>query len=411
MKLNGGILLKKDAKEAFHFFVKHSLAELFMDKSAFGITLKLTWDETKSPLNESPYESFNAYNYRQPVKCILIKLVALGTIGDMDILGNIWDYTGNKKRIDTEENFINEVNVQTDIFFKTMEYLEPICPAPVYSDVFRSIDESVLFLNSITPLHNDDKHRKVLDIIQVQVEKGNIPSLGVLGMEIADGYYPLVFLEAMFKRNPDTYTWCMEAAKLEILKMAIRTGYAHNDFHRGNILFNPRYQGKYKNIPMKFLVIDFGFTSKLDPEILKQMKELYSEKRFQEALKLFKGLKRPDGRYIADSPYQYGWLYNEDVDRNGNLLPTREDAVYNEICETIIEAEKAATDDRIKLFKSEHKYDPDLYPLLPLSNNIKNKFYQGILYDNSKSIERGGKRKKSRKHQNKRKTKKNNKSK
>jgi hypothetical protein len=126
------------------------------------------------------------------------------------------------------------------------------------------------------------------------------------------------------------------------------------------------------------MIIDFGFASKIDLKSLQEIKDLYNQKRFQEALNVFKSFNRSDGLSISEYPDYYGWLYNEDENEYTDRLPKRENPVYNGIINKLTIKEDAAIQDRIHLFDQKHNENAELYPLLPLSNAIKNQFYQGI---------------------------------
>jgi hypothetical protein len=380
-KQRGGILLKMPAKEAFDFFVNNSRVELLTDQSSFGVILKLS---LKSGV-DSPYEMFSASKHKEPVKALLVKLVALGPKGGYEE----WEYLNGKiKRIDLEETFEKEVNIQTDIFFKTMEYLEPLCPAPVYSNIMKNNVEARNFLRMLDTKAVDNRSKIILQHIQDSVKTGEIPWLGVLGMEIALQYMPLFeYYNRCIKENDlYYYEWCEQMAKLQILDLAVKTGYSQNDFHRGNLLINPNYEGMYKGLAGKVLIIDFGLASKIDINDLKKIKDFYNEKKFQEALSVFKSFTRSDGLSISEYPAYYGWLYNEDTETS-SAIPERANEYYDAILGKLFLKEEQAIDDRIQLYDKKHQQKPDLYPLLPLSNAIKNKFFQGMIGGKNKKQE------------------------
>lgn len=382
-KQKGGILLKMPAKEAFYQFINNSQVELLTDQSSFGIILKLTLNQGV----DSPYEMFSASRYREPVTCLLVKLVALGPPPlkhNEDEEQPEWFYkNGKTKRIDLEETFQKEVNIQTDIFFKTMKYLEPLCPAPVFSNILKNKNEAINFLRMLETKTSQDYPItiQILQILQKRITSEDIPWLGILGMEIAQGYMTLFDNYSKCKTNEDIYfyEWYEQMGKLQILNLALKTGYSQNDFHRSNLLVNPNYKGLYKGFDGKVIIIDFGFAAKIDPNSLREIKDLYNQKKFQEALNVFKSFNRSDGLSISEYPDYYGWIYNEDESAYTSKLPKRKNEYYNAILNKLILKEDAAIDDRIKFFDEKHKENPDLYPLLPLSNAIKNQFFQGMI--------------------------------
>jgi hypothetical protein len=178
-------------------------------------------------------------------------------------------------------------------------------------------------------------------------------------------------------------------AKLQILNLALKTGYSQNDFHRSNLLVNPNYEGFYKDLKGKVLIIDFGLASKLNSDILNRIRENYQKGNYSEALKTFETLKRSDDLIIKEYPTYYGWIYNNaESFTKREKLQRRSDSEYDEIIHELLEKEEEATDDRIKYFDEKHEVEPDKYPLLHLSNVIKNSFFQGMIT--------GGKKKKNR---------------
>jgi hypothetical protein len=341
----------------------------------------------------------------------LVKLVALGNTEEIQKIKNnnnraLWYYTDDKyKSIDTEETFIKEVNTQTDIFFKTMKYLEPLCPAPVYAKIFTDKEESQEFIKLLKErvLSSNESLIKLLDTINACIQTGEIPRLGVFGMEIASESITLSQLKQELKINNlklksknkylyhslttqnhldlKYYSWVEQAAKLQILKLAIETGYTHNDFHLNNLLINRSYQGIYHKINDfgKVVIIDFGLSSKLSPENINTLQELSSKNDFNEALKILGYLTRPDG-VLINKHQPYNWLY---------ITEGQEEYKFNNDTMIILkDREETAIDNRIITYNEKHEKEPNVYPLLPLSNKVKNKLFQGIIDDDYSSKSR-----------------------
>lgn len=83
-------------------------------------------------------------------------------------------------------------------------------------------------------------------------------------MEIADDYKP--FADFLIYRY--NYVKFENMAKLQILNMALNTGYYQNDLHLNNILVNPKYTGMYQDIPGKVIIIDFGLAIKTESQFI-----------------------------------------------------------------------------------------------------------------------------------------------
>jgi len=385
-KQKGGILLKMESTKAFQYFVNHSKIELLTDSGAFGIIIRAKLNKDL----ESPYEMFGPQDFKRSVPNILIKLVALNPNkkydSDEDDENDEWDYlNGKTKRTDHPENFIKEVNIQTDIFFKTMEYLQPLCPAPVFSEILTDKKDMEHFMNLLIN-HTDDSYtKKVFYKMMENMDDDRIPSLGVLGMEIADGFDTMYNYYKECERKGDKYSmhyyeWCEQMAKLQILHLALKTGYSQNDFHRGNLLVNPDYNGFYKNFDGKVIIIDFGLATKLTSEDLYHIREYYEKGNYTEALSIFESFNRSDDLEIKEYPEYYGWLYNNvESYKERPKLSIQTDDIYDTIINKLRLKEESAIDSRIKYFDEKHNLEPDKYPLLPLSNAIKNSFYQGMI--------------------------------
>jgi hypothetical protein len=378
----GGIILKTDSEKAFSYFISNSTIDILTEGSSFGIILKATL----KPKVKSPYEMFVGTSFRQPVEKILVKLVALSEY-KLDPDDAVWPYlNGRTKQIDLEENFIKEVNIQTDIFFKTMEYLEPLCPAPVYSSIIGKNKHTILaFIDILKSKTSNPYTRKVFDIIMIAALDNRIPSLGVLGMEIAEGFQPMANFYGVCENETDPeymkyYQWTEQMCKLQILNLALKTGYSQNDFHLSNLLVNPLYKGLYKNLKGKTLIIDFGLATKLSDEKLTSIRYYSQQKRFSEALKVFETLRRSDNLQIKTYPTIYGWLYNHKASfKTRPNLPMLRDKDHDQMIGDLRGIEEMAIDVRIKIFDEAHRKRPELYPLLPLSNKIKNMFFQGMM--------------------------------
>jgi hypothetical protein len=372
---SGGIMLKMPAEEAFYKFISNSSVSLLTDQSSFGIILKLS---INTPNIESPYLKFSAKHYNEPVDCILIKLVALRNETNNKFKGNEWDINGLIKQLDTEENFMKEVNIQTDVYFKTMEYLEPLCPATIYANVFKDKEKTINFLDILIENTESTSLNDILKIIKLDILDEFI-WLGVFGMEIDNNYVSLHEFQTRVinpndKEDLNYYTWTEQMAKLQVLNLAIKTGYSQNDFHHGNFLIHQTYRDMYDKLDGKVLIIDFGLASKLSPAHITEIKKYYSKNKFTEALKIFKNLKRSDGVVIDDYSH-YWWLYNQEREIE------RPDSFYDSIMHRIKNKEDIAINKRIHKYNKKHDANPNVYPRLPLSNSIKNQFYQGMIED------------------------------
>ena len=379
---------------AFNYFIhKSDNFELLTDSGTFGVVFKASIDKK----TKSSYLSFQPNNFGQPVRTLLIKIVALSK-EKLDEDDDVWSYLNDRtKHIGLQEDFKKEVNIQTDVFFKTMHYLEPICPAPVFSKIYNGKLQMKTFIHQFQRKTLNSYTTKVLEKIIENIYDDRIPSIGVLAMEIADGFTTMAKLyETCAKKSThgssgfEYYEWCEQMAKLQILKMAMKTGYSHNDFHRNNILVNPNYKDYYSEADGKILIIDFGFATKLHKDDLDIIRSSYENGDYSDALKLFGTLERSDGVPIDFYPTIYGWLYNDEKAFRGTKLIQKPDSKYDKMIHELNMREEKAIDERVEKFdelyrssqsKSSHDSDSSRhikYPRLPLDNSIKKTFYQGM---------------------------------
>jgi len=189
------------------------------------------------------------------------------------------------------KSFENEVKIQTDIFNKTIDHLDPICPSIVYSNHYNSSISSdknkllkkILYIIRDKVKHQVLLHKLISDIMSKlsQNKKENIHSFGLIGMEMMDDYTTLYKVNNSYK---DVYELI---ARLRLIELAVKTGYTHSDYHQGNILVSPNMSGYYGSKIGHVILIDFGYTKKIPDEILDAIRKMYEENNFYGILDVF----------------------------------------------------------------------------------------------------------------------------
>lgn len=303
----GGLILKSKSRgkskwspeAAFKFFLAHSSITILSQtiKSGSGVIFRCQLREGVV----SPYKTLRLPN--RDVEEIIIKIVALAndSAPKQQWRGESFE---NPKEIEKLGSFHKEVAIQKDIFTLTQANFDPICPDIVHSLVLDSPEIEVGFLNMLMAAsHGDIPTVKMLNDFITNIERGNIEWLGVIGMEMAEGYRSL----GDFYKDPRVNLY-ENMARLRILELAYKTDYSENDFNVGNILINPDLSGYYKDIPGHVLIIDFGFASKIPTAELNEIKRLYEAGEFVQALTIFQTLRRSDGARL-DYFSILGWLY------------------------------------------------------------------------------------------------------
>jgi len=364
--MKGGLYIKKGytVDRAFDFFIQNSTIS-YLARGSFGIIFKCKLNDGV----ESPYENLRTLYKHKEVRTIIIKFSLLhyeknhfevnsgnndyeksiGVIkSEIDNLVetlNIINNNDNKKRINNRirllerklntlkntelelssvpiDSFENEVKIQTEIFNKTVDHLDPICPSIIYSDYFnrnsdkksmKKIDD--IFFAIYKKLNTDNNHLKICSMMYKYyyeyLNKNDKTSFGLIGMEMMDDYVTLHKLEN--DKNVSRYD---HIAQLRLIELAVKTGYSHNDFHQSNILVNQNAVGYYGDKTGHVLLIDFGYTKKIPDDILDYIKKAYNQNNFYRILNVFYYEQRlsnvfpsGDGVYhFAQYPDLYSWI-------------------------------------------------------------------------------------------------------
>lgn len=392
MKGGTGILIDANNESAFNDFMNNSTFEYFSRGSNGMIFVA-----TLNPGVVSTYQHLDASTYGTPVTKLIIKMCFIIDNPDnynLNLVLNPIMY----------DDFKNEVNIQTDIFLKTMNYLQPICPSIVYAGllepshpiIFKIMNDAALSLvyklTSMTKLQAQiyaqnkghlyvrkkaeiNESLDLLKSIDIHFQKGEIHKFGIIAMEFADNYKTIH--DELFT-NP-IYTLEIHKRRLEniaryiVIELAIKTGYNHGDYHKSNILINSTKNTYFKGLPAEPLIIDFGYAVKLSEKTIKEIKELYKRKEYISILKTIYCIPRADGLMINDPKHivMYGYTCEQ---QTAQMI-----AENNNQIDQLIQLKKEATDDIIERFDVERTQKH--LPHLPLSNKIKNKMYIGMIDD------------------------------
>lgn len=358
----------------------------YVTQGSYGFTFMA---KINDPSYIPPYKYLDVSSFGKSVNKILIKISILKYKPGLD---------GIVREI-TEKSFNDEVNIQTDIFLKTMNNLQPLCPAMVYAKAFTdptneeykdlyhelafSIDEMVRQAGKDTM--KGQMLTKVLNTFN------DAEQFSVIAMEYADGYDMLhrIFPHVKIKpghpinwthyfneiKSNNNYVIILHATIYILLELAIKAGYAHSDFHFGNIMVNTNDPTYFKGENVSIMLIDFGFAHKLSENYYSKIKDLYKQGSYLDAFKVLCDVKRSDGFDLHHDAYLLCKYYDEYIK---NVLD-------NNIIQRLITEKEEATNDIIHEFNS--KTDRSIYPLLPLSNEMKHNMFPGITDNNMNNKE------------------------
>jgi hypothetical protein len=301
------------------------------------------------------------------------------------------------------EEFQNEINVQTDVYLKSMEYLQPICPGIVYANILSPIittngGKEIPILKILINNSDTQELKDGLTLLSRGIKK-----LGIIGMEyMGNG-------ETLYSKNIDVENpLFLNMSRYLLLNLALKIGYNHNDFHAGNIMIcdDPTY---FDGINFRPILIDFGRAQKIPPNIMNEIKTEVSNKNYIKALSLLCHLNASHEDVSNPASINYSWVcgdYNITDKQyetklanmllnawNGGIPQYTETYVKNKLStltkpldlsvnseiDDLFNSRELAIDNNVKIMEALHETNPDRYPLLPVPNNIKNQFYNGMI--------------------------------
>jgi len=254
---------------ALTYFVTNSICRILSIASSGGILLKLILQGGVA----SPYISTNSNSVGAPVSEIILKLIYLHNANELEITrsGRRLFFQNNT----TIDEFRDEVNTQINIFRSSFDlYLEPICPAIVYANIFTSYNNPVLtnILDTLESKSIDEGNNMPILYFQrirnlCLMQRFHI---GIIGMESFTNTVTLGAIATDPALNiPQVDIITYKYMALYELCRLFNIGYLHGDPHMNNILINRNYiyfdgtaggYGLVGSRPGRAILIDFGST-------------------------------------------------------------------------------------------------------------------------------------------------------
>jgi serine/threonine protein kinase len=353
--MKGGVFAKEEDLDIFLEDCKIS----YLSKGSFGIALV-------AESTTSPYLSVRG-GIERKINKIIIKVCAINK-EPFKITSRV---NGHNSTFSTvhEKNFEREIEIHTEVFFRTCEYLDPICPSILHTEVkdspydYQTKKRVDTRLSQLLPKSNEIAQIYLKHIIDL-LHQGRLSMYGIICMEYAEGYETLAKLKTL---RPDKTEKLRDIARHKLIEMSLKTQYTHSDFHENNILCNPDTE--------EVLLIDFGLANKMLDEQWKTLRDEYKEKRYFDALESIFYIDRRDLFVLRHDLDSYGWLIGADIEENeepyNETNNNREIVIKEPIVDKIIKG----IDDVVKenQEKIEHlKKNKNL----PLSKKDRVKFYQ-----------------------------------
>jgi hypothetical protein len=369
MNQYGGIYVpsqdNEKLKNNINWFIDNSKIDK-ITSGASGIVYSVTLNEDKR--QETPFFSLNFNSYKQPVTTLLMKMCVVfdDTNTSSEEYMNLTKDALKKYGVNyvLKNEFIDEINIQTDIYLKTIEYLQPICPAIVYAGIYGDVKNSF--------------DLKLLNKFDIKASLTSSPTIGCIFMEFAEDsmsgneFYDL--LDVKMWRNKYVFLFMYM-----LIQLSLKTGYTHGDHHLDNFMVNTKDKTYIKGMTARPIIIDFGRSTKIPPPEMDEIKRLCSEHNYNDALQML--CKKPVANlYVADPQYlksHYGWGCG--IQNDNQMMTTYVITELNDNLTNLFQLRERQIDINVSKMNQMHEQEPDKYPLLPLSNAEKNKLFSGLI--------------------------------
>jgi hypothetical protein len=255
----------RDPKDVFYEFINSSVIS-YVGAGSSGLGLL-----SSNPTNDS-YKILTTNNENVVCSQMFIKIVPIYAdksfqpqfdlhIRKMDHWADIFS--------SEESEFWNEVRIQNEIYKKTNDNLEPICPPIVFSEcldnatstalldmLFDNLDKSDIPADLFRVMMADDPLNKIAT--KLKLPRYHRIKLGIIGMGFTKGYQSLhSVVRGKDAAEKQPY---LDLAIYELLRL-YSIGYLHGDFSQENIMVNPTYNYTGTNSG-RAMIIDFGMTFK-----------------------------------------------------------------------------------------------------------------------------------------------------
>lgn len=234
----------------------------YFNRGAYGIGYSVKIND----LAKSGYNVISLNNTEQTLTCgrLFVKLVPIFDDKENTELPALIDEL-LEMDVTTSDDFLNEIRVQTEVYKKTNNNLEAVCPPIVYSNIVNNTSEKSRAQNLLSVMINNmpnDENKVFLHNMKSLYEANRTLKLGVIAMSFAENYDTLwnVMKKTTNSAQRIMYQYL---AVYELLRL-YDIGYMHGDYHMKNILINTQYRyNKLEDIYLgRCLIIDYGLAFK-----------------------------------------------------------------------------------------------------------------------------------------------------
>jgi len=341
--MKGGVFAKE---EDLDIFLQDCTISYFT-RGAYGFIFLV---ESKT----SPYISVRN-GVEKKINKMIIKLCAINNHGSHKISSIINTHNYSIRTV-SERSFEREIEIQTEVFFRTCEYLNPICPCIIHSEVKHADFDSVKRLaprlsNIFSKTEPDSIEYHLLKLFVDQILSAQLSMYGLICMEYGDGFQTLNEINSIKPRPIKLIEEYQTVARYKLIQMTLKTEYTHSDFHYGNILCKDG----------DVMLIDFGLSNKLSEDEWKTLKQEWDSHSYYDALESIFYPLRYDSYDLTRRIDHYGWLLGSENDVDESDIDK-----INKGIELLVEEENLKIQQLKESFPGK----------FPLTEKERQKFYQ-----------------------------------
>lgn len=274
--------------DAITYFLENSTLEILTNSSISCVTFVATLNpDAPSSLISSRDNTFGDNTYGKPVTKLLIKLfpISLTSFEKSRILFLKGERGPHENMIEvtTREKFENEFNTQLEIYNisynanynSNADKYDAICPRPIHRTI-ELISYVDTLLNKIT---TDDKNKKNLSNMFRVIKSNNVSHVGILYMEMMDGWYLLEEVLDSTRVNEIKKIFFKNMFRY-VINSLHKIGFIHGDPHQRNAMVNLKYPyltNTNKSYFGRVILIDFGKTRRISQKEFDDEKKILND--------------------------------------------------------------------------------------------------------------------------------------
>jgi hypothetical protein len=259
-----------------------------------------------------------------------------------------------KNRKFSSAKFNNCVEIQKDIFLKTVEYLQPICPAIIYSEILEKKDY-INYLNKIFKISMENERETIIKYLDENKFK-----LGIIAMENYEKYENYFILKDKNEEKKGHYIYLLCYIYLSLFKL----GYVDPYFDANSIIINDNYS-YFFDIKGRPLLIDFTTIEKLSDDDNNSINDNIKNEKYVAAFEYYCGIATKN-----DFP---SWMCNSfGFSKDEEKIDEKINPKFDEKLNKVIEGNVKVLDENININKK--AYNKNKNKNIEINNFLKELF-------------------------------------